>query len=115
MVGTPAFALRAPAGLAHPYGASMHPAHCCMATNGLLVPPPRNYLPQRKGRIPGLSARTTRGWIMILARLIHAYQAWRSYERSMSELARLDDRELADIGISRAEIPAVAWGTRRAP
>jgi uncharacterized protein YjiS (DUF1127 family) len=50
---------------------------------------------------------------MILAKLIRMYQAWRSYERSMSELGRLDDRELADIGISRAEILAVAWGARR--
>jgi len=50
---------------------------------------------------------------MFLARLIQLYRAWRSYERSMSELSRLDDRELADIGISRAEIPAVAWGAKR--
>ena len=50
---------------------------------------------------------------MFLARLIHAYRNWRNYERSMSELSRLDDRELADIGISRAEIPAVAWGAKR--
>jgi len=49
---------------------------------------------------------------MILAKLIRMYAAWRNYERSMSELSRLDDRELADIGISRAEIPAVAWGAR---
>ena len=50
---------------------------------------------------------------MILAKLIRLYRAWRNYERSLSELSRLDDRELADIGISRAEIPAVAWGARR--
>ena len=50
---------------------------------------------------------------MILAKLIRAYRAWRDYERNMSELARLDDHELADIGISRAEISAVAWGARR--
>ena len=50
---------------------------------------------------------------MFLAKLIQMYRAWRSYERSMSELSRLDDRELADIGISRAEIPAVAWGAKR--
>jgi uncharacterized protein YjiS (DUF1127 family) len=49
---------------------------------------------------------------MFLAKLIRLYGAWRNYERSMSELSRLDDRELADIGISRAEIPAVAWGAR---
>jgi len=50
---------------------------------------------------------------MFLAKLIRLYRSWRNYERSMSELTRLDDRELADIGISRAEIPAVAWGVRR--
>ena len=50
---------------------------------------------------------------MILAKLIRLYRAWRNYERSMNELTRLDDRKLADIGISRAEIPAVAWGAKR--
>ena len=50
---------------------------------------------------------------MFLAKLIRLYRAWRSYEQSMSELSRLDDRELADIGISRAEIRAVAWGAKR--
>jgi uncharacterized protein YjiS (DUF1127 family) len=50
---------------------------------------------------------------MFLAKLIRLYRSWRTYERSLSELNRLDDRELADIGISRAEIPAVAWGVRR--
>ena len=50
---------------------------------------------------------------MILAKLIRLYRAWRNYERSISELSRLDDRELADIGISRAEIPAVAWLRQR--
>jgi len=50
---------------------------------------------------------------MILAKLIRLYRAWHNYERSISELSRLDDRELADIGISRAEIPAVAWGAKR--
>jgi uncharacterized protein YjiS (DUF1127 family) len=50
---------------------------------------------------------------MFLAKFIQLYRSWRSYERNMSELSRLDDRELADIGISRAEIPAVAWGAKR--
>lgn len=45
---------------------------------------------------------------MFLARIIRLFRAWRDYERSVSELSRLDDRELADIGISRSEIPAVA-------
>lgn len=50
---------------------------------------------------------------MFLAKLMRLYRSWRDYERSMNELSRLDDRELADIGISRAEIPAVAWGAKR--
>jgi uncharacterized protein YjiS (DUF1127 family) len=50
---------------------------------------------------------------MLLAKLIRLFRAWRSYERSMRELSRLDDRELADIGISRSEIRAVARGATR--
>jgi uncharacterized protein YjiS (DUF1127 family) len=50
---------------------------------------------------------------MFLAKLIRMYRAWRSYERSVHELSRLDDRSLADIRISRSEIPAVAWGATR--
>ena len=50
---------------------------------------------------------------MFLAKLIRAYRTWRSYQRSLYELSCLDDRELADIGISRSEIPAVAWGAKR--
>ncbi|HXW24034.1 MAG TPA: DUF1127 domain-containing protein [Xanthobacteraceae bacterium] len=50
---------------------------------------------------------------MFLAKLIRLWRRWRAYERSLNELSRLDDRELADIGISRSEIPAVAWGAAR--
>jgi len=41
--------------------------------------------------------------------IIRFLQAWRRYNRSLNELSRLGDRELADIGISRSEIPTVAW------
>jgi uncharacterized protein YjiS (DUF1127 family) len=44
--------------------------------------------------------------ITALARFI---QEWKRYNQSMSELSRLGDRELADIGISRSDIPRVAW------
>ena len=50
---------------------------------------------------------------MLLAKLIHAFRAWRSYDRSLRELSRLNDRELADIGISRSDIPAVARSSSR--
>lgn len=41
-----------------------------------------------------------------LIRLLHQ---WKQYNRSLNELSRLGDRELADIGINRSDIPTVAW------
>ena len=38
---------------------------------------------------------------------IGAWAAWRQRQRAINELYALDDRALADIGISRAEIPFV--------
>ena len=40
---------------------------------------------------------------------IRYLRAWRRYNESLRELRRLGDRELADIGISRSDIPRVAW------
>lgn len=45
--------------------------------------------------------------------LIRFLQAWRHYEVAVRELSDLDDRELADIGIVRSDIPHVAWGHAR--
>jgi uncharacterized protein YjiS (DUF1127 family) len=46
---------------------------------------------------------------MILSHIVSAYQQWRRYNASLRELNRLADRELADIGITRGDIPRVAW------
>jgi uncharacterized protein YjiS (DUF1127 family) len=46
---------------------------------------------------------------MILSSVVRFLRAWRRYNKSVHELSRLGDRELADIGISRSEIPAAAW------
>lgn len=46
---------------------------------------------------------------MILTQIARLFRMWRRYERSVNELSRLGDRELADIGLTRAEIPAAAW------
>ncbi len=46
---------------------------------------------------------------MFLTHIVHAFQQWRRYNKSFSELNRLGDRELADIGITRNDIPRVAW------
>ncbi len=44
---------------------------------------------------------------MLLA-IIRYIEAWRNYHRNVSELNRLGDRDLADIGISRSDIPRIA-------
>jgi uncharacterized protein YjiS (DUF1127 family) len=54
---------------------------------------------------PALKGLTT----MFLSNLIGVYRQWRRYNESVRELNRLGDRELADIGISRGDIPRVAW------
>jgi len=46
---------------------------------------------------------------IMIAALARFIQEWKRYNRSLSELSRLGDRELADIGISRSDIPRVAW------
>jgi len=46
---------------------------------------------------------------MLIAKLIRWFGAWARYRQGLRELAQLDDRELADIGISRSEIPDIAW------
>ena len=45
----------------------------------------------------------------MLVAIINFLQAWRRYNTSLRELYQLGDRELADIGISRSDIPRVAW------
>ena len=41
--------------------------------------------------------------------IVRLIRAWRRYHQSLNELNRLGDRDLADIGLSRSDIPRVAW------
>jgi uncharacterized protein YjiS (DUF1127 family) len=45
----------------------------------------------------------------MLTHIIRFLRSWKRYNQSLNELSRLGDRELADIGISRSDIPRVAW------
>jgi uncharacterized protein YjiS (DUF1127 family) len=45
----------------------------------------------------------------MLISVIRFLQAWKRYNKSLTELSRLGDRDLADIGISRSDIPRIAW------
>ena len=40
--------------------------------------------------------------------LIRSYKNWRRYNQTVRELSRLDNRELNDLGIARADIERVA-------
>ncbi|HWM48621.1 MAG TPA: DUF1127 domain-containing protein [Xanthobacteraceae bacterium] len=46
---------------------------------------------------------------MLLANVVRMLRSWRRFNTSLRELNRLGDRELADIGISRSDIPRIAW------
>jgi uncharacterized protein YjiS (DUF1127 family) len=48
--------------------------------------------------------------LSMLLSLIRAFKAFRDYQRNVSELSQLSDRELADIGLDRSDIPRVASG-----
>ena len=47
--------------------------------------------------------------------LIRYLQAWKHYGAAIRELSTLDDRELADLGITRSDIPQIAWAHARRP
>ena len=45
----------------------------------------------------------------MLVAILNFLQSWRRYNASLNELNQLGDRELADIGITRSDIPHIAW------
>jgi uncharacterized protein YjiS (DUF1127 family) len=47
--------------------------------------------------------------ISMLVAIVNFRRAWKRYNAGLNELYRLGDRELADIGISRGDIPRIAW------
>jgi uncharacterized protein YjiS (DUF1127 family) len=47
--------------------------------------------------------------IQMFTSIVRFLRSWKRYNRSLNELNRLGDRELADIGISRSDIARVAW------
>jgi uncharacterized protein YjiS (DUF1127 family) len=52
--------------------------------------------------------RCNKGFGMHVPNVFHFFRAWQRYNSSLRELNSLTDRELADIGISRSDIPRIA-------
>ncbi len=46
--------------------------------------------------------------MLIWGYVLKQLRRWRTYRRTYDELVSLDDRTLADINISRSEIPGIA-------
>jgi uncharacterized protein YjiS (DUF1127 family) len=47
------------------------------------------------------------GFADFLAGLVASFRAWRERSAALNELSMMDDRELADIGINRSDLPRV--------
>jgi uncharacterized protein YjiS (DUF1127 family) len=45
----------------------------------------------------------------MLVAILNFLRSWQRYNACLNELYQLGDRELADIGITRSDIPRVAW------
>ena len=45
--------------------------------------------------------------------LLNSYRTWKRVRQTRNELSALSNRELDDLGISRAEIPAIAQRSAR--
>jgi uncharacterized protein YjiS (DUF1127 family) len=81
----------------------------CTATLELLQCGMLNYIHfNDEAFLQGLN-RNYKETTMLLS-LIRMIQAFRDYQRNVSELSQLSDRELADIGLDRSDIPRVAAG-----
>jgi len=84
----------------------------CSAAFFLLMPPDMTILTIT--RFTGACCHTAHSGsekkeTSMFATLIRFIHQWKQYNRSLNELSRLGDRELADIGIGRSDIQAVAW------
>jgi uncharacterized protein YjiS (DUF1127 family) len=66
-------------------------------------------LKRRNIPILGVIRVTERKRNIMFAAIVRLFHSWKNYHRSLNELNRLGDRELADIGISRSDIPRLAW------
>ena len=60
-------------------------------------------------RLSGSSSPDPERTFIMLVAILGFLRAWKRYNASLNELYQLGDRELADIGITRPDIPRIAW------
>lgn len=84
--------------------------HCCGATLLLFIRRNKTIFQSSPVESPAMRRiEEQRKRTAMFANLVRLIRSWNSYNRSLNELSRLGDRELADIGISRSDIVRVAW------
>jgi len=85
----------------------MRRARGCGAANYLLRCSNAHYFYGNSGHFRPAPAR--KGGSAMLRSIFRFLRSWRRYNISLRQLSHLDDHQLADIGISRSDIPRVAW------
>jgi uncharacterized protein YjiS (DUF1127 family) len=88
----------------------MHKTHGCRAGTALFFSAPQRIFRfirsgRRQRRAAAQYEAQERGNHMNLAR---SFNNWRKYRQTVSELGRMTDRELRDLGIGRSDIPYIA-------
>lgn len=81
----------------------------CIATFSLLQRDQRFYIHFNDSALQVLNHKFRRNLAMLLS-IIRILREFRDYQRNVSELSQLSDRELADIGLDRSDIRRVASG-----
>lgn len=84
----------------------MRRLHKCYAKASIYCAASDHYLsPANENSLKTLRKKTEMN-------LIQNFRNWRRYRETVNELSRLSNRELNDLGITRAEIHGVARGAR---
>lgn len=82
----------------------MHTAQSLMSVHGITTSP----RPRRYGSFLAWAAATLRA-------IVEDMRSWQRHQQAVEQLSRLDDRMLADIGLSRSDIEFAARTGRRRP
>jgi uncharacterized protein YjiS (DUF1127 family) len=84
----------------------LHFLHGCGAANALVRAASQHYIRDIKFKAevsgPKLARKETK------MNITRAYNNWVKYRQTVTELGRMSNRELADLGIARQDIRAVA-------